>query len=110
MVEPFTSLVSVRQLQTFFPPQALDLLMIDVPTFDTKKPGDLAITVSAILLGQPDQSQAQFVIILWRCLIAQTAPRQADRFARSPFRRIKPLTNMDHGLTQIGSRQTLGFK
>ena len=99
VIEPFTSLVAIRQLQTFFPPQPLDLLVIDDPAFDTKKLGDLAITVTAILLGQLDQCQAEFVIILWCCLVAQTAPRQADRFAGSSLRRIELLTNMNYSLT-----------
>ena len=110
VIEPFTSLVAIRQSQTFFPPQPLNLLVLDDPAFDTKKLGDLAITVTAILLGQPDQCQAEFVIILWCCLVAQRAPRQADRFAGSSLRRIELLANTDHSLTQIGNRQTLGFK
>ena len=99
MIEPFTSLVAIRQLQAFFPPQPLDLLVIDDPAFDTKKLGDLAITVTAILLDQLDQCQVEFVIIIWRCLVAQTAPRQADRFAGSSHRRIELLANTDHSPT-----------
>ena len=57
--------MAMWQLKTFFSPQALDLLVIDRPALDTKKLGDLTITVTTILLGQPDQGQAQLVIILW---------------------------------------------
>ena len=84
--------------------------MINRPPLDAKKLGNLAITVTTVLLGQTDQGQAQLVIILWERLIAQRTPSQADRFAGSPLRGIEPLTNMDHGPTEIGNRQTLGFK
>ena len=92
-------LVAMWQLQALFPPQAPDLLVIDRPALDTKKLGDLAVTVAAILLGQPDQGQAQCVIILWSRLVAQGAPRQADRFAGSPLRGVELLANMDHSPT-----------
>ena len=50
VIEPFTPLVAVWQLKTFFPPQAFGLLVIDDPAFDTKKLSNLAVTVAAILL------------------------------------------------------------
>jgi len=85
--------------------------VVDRPAFDTKKLGDLAITIATILLGQPDQGQTQFiVIILFDGFVAECAAGQADRFAGSSFPRIQLLTNMGHSLTQIGNRQTLGFK
>ena len=99
VVKPPPPLVAMRQLQALFPLQALDLLVIDRPALDTKKLGDLAVTVAAILLGQPDWGQAQCVIILWSRLVAQGAPRQADRFAGSSFRGVELLANMDHSPT-----------
>ena len=99
MVKPPAPLVAMWQLQALFPPQALGLLVIDRPALDTKKLGELAVTVAAILLGQPDQGQAQFVIILWSRLEAQGAPRQADRFAGSSLRGVELLANMDHSPT-----------
>ena len=75
VVKPPPPLVAMRQLQALFPLQALDLLVIDRPALDTKKLGDLAVTVAAILLGQPDWGQALCVIILWSRLVAQGAPR-----------------------------------
>lgn len=38
-------------------PQSLDPFAVHAPTLDLQKPGDLAVTVPAIPLGQPDQSQ-----------------------------------------------------
>ena len=99
VVKPPAPLVAMWQLQALFPPQALDLLVIDRPALDTKKLGDVAVTVAAILLGQPDQGQAQFVIILWSRLVAQGAPCQDDRFAGSSLRGVELLANMDHSLT-----------
>ena len=75
VVKPFAPLVAMRQLKTFLPPQPFDLLVVDRPALDTKKMGDLAISVTAILLGQPDQGQAQLVVIFWDRLIAQRTPR-----------------------------------
>ena len=98
MVKP-PPFVAMWQLQALFPLQALALLVIDRPALDTKKLGDLAVTVVAILLGQPDWGQAQCVIILWSRLVAQGAPRQADRFAGSSLRGVELLTNMDHSPT-----------
>lgn len=63
VIEPFTPLVTMGQLQTFFPPKAFHLLVIHSPAFDTQHLGNLAIPISAILLGQSDQSQAQVFII-----------------------------------------------
>ena len=51
VVQPLALLMPLRELQSFFPPHAGDLLVIDHPTFNTKQAGDLSITVSAILLG-----------------------------------------------------------
>lgn len=47
----------MRQLQAFFTPDPLNLLVIDGKAFRPQKFADLAITVAAILFGQPDQSQ-----------------------------------------------------
>jgi hypothetical protein len=73
--------------------------VINRPAFHAKKLGDFTIAIATILLGQPDQGQAQFVIILGCRLIAQCTPRQADHFAGSSLRRIELLTNMDYSLT-----------
>lgn len=53
-----------RDLQPFFAPQALDLLVIDMPAFDLQEGGDLAIPVSAILLGQAYECEPEGIFIL----------------------------------------------
>ena len=57
VIKPFTSLVAMRQLKPFFPPQALDLLVIDDPAFHAKELSNPTIGLAAIQLSQPDQSQ-----------------------------------------------------
>ena len=53
-----------RDLQPFFTPQALDLLVIDGPALDPQECGDFAIPVSAILLGQAYQGESERIFIL----------------------------------------------
>ena len=55
VIEAPTLLMSLRELQSFFTPDAFDLLVVDGPTLDTQKRSNLAIPISTILLGQPDQ-------------------------------------------------------
>ena len=64
VVETFVPFVAIRQLKIFFPPQALDLLVFDHPAFDAKELSNLTIAIAIILLGQPNEGQAQFVIVL----------------------------------------------
>ena len=66
VVEPFALLVPVRQLQSLFTPQPLDLLVIDAPSFGAQQFTDLAISIAAISFGQPDQGQTQFILISGR--------------------------------------------
>ena len=49
-------------------------------------------------------------IISRRCLIALCEPCHADRSASPPLGWPELLPHMDHGLTQIGNRQTFGFR
>ena len=56
VVEPLAALMASGQLQTLFPPYPLDLLVVDQEPFSLQKLMDLAISISAILLGQPDHS------------------------------------------------------
>jgi len=64
MGEPLTLLVPVRQLKTFLAPQALNPLMIDMPAFYAKELADLAIPVPSVLLGEPDQSETQLIVVM----------------------------------------------
>ena len=64
MVEPLALLVPVRQLKSFFAPEALNLLVIDPPTFHAQKLTDFAIPVPSVLLGEPDQSKTQIIVVL----------------------------------------------
>lgn len=111
MVQSLSLLVTLWELQSFLPPQTGDLLVIDHPAFNTKQAGNLSISVSAILLRQPDHRQAKlFLIILLNANIAVRTPGHANRFARSSLGCVQNLTNMKHSLTQIGNRQALGFR
>jgi hypothetical protein len=85
--------------------------MVSVPTFYPKQLSNLAIAIPTILLGQSDHRQAQFfAIALNSCSISLGAAGYANHFARSSLRCIELLSNINHGLTQIGDRQALGFK
>ena len=75
-----------QELQAFFSPQALNLLVIDVASFNTEQLGDLPIAVSSILFGELDQRQAQrFVILSGLGLILLRSARHTDRFSSPPF-------------------------
>ena len=63
MIEPFAPLVAQRKLQTFLPPEPLDLLVIDLPAFNMEQLSDLAVAKPAVLLRQPDQSPPQRIVI-----------------------------------------------
>lgn len=64
MIEPLTLLVPLRKLQAFLAPKPLDLLVVDPPALGLKQFTDLAIAVTAILLGEPDQGQTKLVVVL----------------------------------------------
>ena len=64
MIEAFAFLVTLWQLQSFFSPQPFNLLVIDLPAFNTKKFSDFTIAIATIVFGQSDQSQPKAVIIL----------------------------------------------
>ena len=70
VVEPLAALMAGGQLQTLFSPYPLDLLVVDQEAFDLQQLMDLAISIAAILLGQPDHSQALIIIALLGSLIA----------------------------------------
>ena len=63
VIEPSPALVPMRQLQAFFTPDPLDLLVIDGPAFDAQELAHLAVAVAAVLFGQPDQGQTQIVLM-----------------------------------------------
>ena len=56
VVETLAALMASGQLQTLLPPYPLDLFVVDQKAFGLQKFMDLAISISAILLGQPDHS------------------------------------------------------
>jgi hypothetical protein len=87
MGEPLTLLVPVRQLKTFFAPQALDPLVIGPPAFDAEEFADLTVPIPPALLGEPDQSETQLIVVLLLCSVALGTPRNAQDLARSPLRR-----------------------
>ncbi len=110
VIEAFSLPVTLRYLETLFPPKPFDLLVIDLPAFNAEQLGNLPVAIAAVLLCQSDQSQPKAVIISRRCLIALCGPCHADRSASSSLGWPELLAHMDHGLTQIGNRQTLGFR
>ena len=54
VIEPFAPILTLWKLQFFLAPEPLDLLVIDPPALDVEQFGDLAIAISAVLLGQSD--------------------------------------------------------
>ena len=51
VIKPLPLLVTVWKLQSFFTPDALYFLVIDLPAFNAKKFCNLAIPISTILFG-----------------------------------------------------------
>ena len=64
MVEPLALLVPVRQLKSFFAPEALNLLVSDPPGFHSKKLADFEVPVPSVLFGVPEQNKTQLIVIL----------------------------------------------
>ena len=112
MIQSFSLFMTMGQLQPFFPPQSFYLFVINRPAFNAKEMGNLTISIPAILFGQPDHRQTQFLVIIMfsDVGIALRTTCQADRFAGSSLRCIQFLTDINNSLTQIGNRQALGFK
>jgi len=110
VIEALPPLVTLRYLEALFPPQPLYLLVIDLPAFNAEQLGNLPVAITAVLLCQSDQSQPKAVIISRGCLIALCGACHADRSASPPLGRPEFLAHMGYSLTQIGKRQTLGFR
>lgn len=51
-------------LQPFFPPQAFDFLVVNMPALDPQECGNLAIPVAAVLFGQANEGEPESVFIL----------------------------------------------
>jgi hypothetical protein len=85
VIETLPLPVTLRYLETLFPPQPFYLLVIDWPAFNAKQRGNLPVAIAAILLCQSDQSQPKAVIIARECLIALCGPGHADRSASPPL-------------------------
>jgi hypothetical protein len=64
MVQPLALLVPLRPLKSFFAPEALNRLVIDPPAFHAQKLADLAVPGPSVLLGEPDQSKTQIIVVL----------------------------------------------
>ena len=58
VIKPFALLVPTRELQTFFTPEALDLLVVNTPAFHAQQGCDFPIAITPILLRKPDHRQA----------------------------------------------------
>ncbi len=71
MVKPLAMLMAIGELQPFFPPDPLKLLLVDAPALYPQELPDLPIAIPAIMLGQSDQGQAQIVLVLLPDLITQ---------------------------------------
>ena len=64
ILQPLASPVASWDLQPFFAPQVFDVLVMDTPALDLQERGDLAVTISAILLGQANEGEPEGVLIL----------------------------------------------
>ena len=110
MIKPLPPFMAMWKLQSLFAPEPFHLLVIDCPAFDTQELCDLTIAITTILFGKAYQGQPQTLIITLYGLIVIGGTCKANRFAGVPLGRPKLLAHMDYSLTQIGNRQTLGFK
>ena len=63
VIKTLPFLVAFGELQPFFSPDPFDLLVVDVPAFNTKELGNLSVAIAAILLCQSNQSQPKAVVI-----------------------------------------------
>ena len=70
VIEALPLPMTLRYLETLFPPQPFYLLVIYLPAFNAKRLGNLPIAIAAILLCKSDQSQPKAVIIFRAYLIA----------------------------------------
>ena len=87
MIEPFAFLMPLWELQPFFTPYPLDLLVIDVPAFDPQKFSDLTITVAPIPFRQTYESQPKIVIIFrMEGFVALRRTSDVQRLTGLPFR------------------------
>jgi len=71
-------IVAIGSLKAFFAPDPLNLLVVYLPTFDAQQFGYLAIAVTPVLFGQPDQGQSQSIIISSGRSVLQRTARQSD--------------------------------
>lgn len=111
VVKTLALLVPLGKLQAFLTPDALHLLVIDLPAFNVKQFSNLAISVATILFGKTDQRQTQFFVTIFvRCFVLLSGTRNANDTACSPFRSTKLLAGMDDCLTKNLNRQAFGFK
>lgn len=81
-----------------------------MPALDAQEFGNLAVTITSILLGQPDESEAQCIVIPGDGLVLLGAAGKADDPAGPPLRRGQLLPRVDNGLTKVVRRQALGFR
>ena len=58
VIKPPAFLMTLGKLKTFFTPEPLYFLMIDLPPFDTQKCCYFTVAITTILLGKPNQRQA----------------------------------------------------
>ena len=90
-------------LQPLFAPQALDLLVIDMPALDTQERSDLAIAIAAILLGQANEGEPQGILILG--LASRTIPLGTagliQYLAGAPLTAAKTLAYVDYCITYL---------
>ena len=84
--------------------------MVDAPALDPQELPDLPIAIATILLGEPDQGEAQIVLVLSPDLIAEGAPRYPKNLARPSLGRSELLTGLDNRTPQLIRSQILGFK
>lgn len=84
--------------------------MIDTPALGLKQATDLAIAVTAILLGEPDQGQTKLIFVLLYRPALQRAARKPDNLACAPLRCTELLTRVDNAITELTGAQAFGFK
>jgi hypothetical protein len=62
---------------------------------------DLAIAVTAVLLGEPDQGQSQPIVIVLRRPVLQRPARKPDNLACAALRRPELLKRVDDSITEL---------
>ena len=81
----------LRHLKTLFAPDRIDTIVTNGPSLEIKEPRDLAVAISAILLGDLDDSCSEAILIRFLSTdVPLGASYLSQYFAGPALRDVKP--------------------